>query len=243
MAKLGVAVYGVVSYLIFLATFVYVIGFVIDFGVAKSVNDGPAMAWPLALLINLGLLGLFALQHTVMARPGFKQMWSKVMPQAGERSTFVLASSIALILLCLFWVPLQGMLWSVSEPWLRTALWVGCAVGWGLALVSTFLIDHFSLFGLRQIWNHLRSNPEQTTIEFRTPFLYRWMRHPMMTGFFIAFWVMPDMSLNQALLAAGFSIYIVLGTMHEERGLIREFGDQYRAYINSTPRFFPGLKF
>lgn len=241
MSRLSVVVYGVVSYLIFLVTFLYLVGFIADISVPKSINDGPALAWPLALLINLGLIGIFALQHTIMARSAFKTTFARVLPDAAERSTYVLASSIALILLFIFWVPMPGIIWSASADGLRALLWGGFLLGWGLVLISTFIIDHFGLFGLRQVWDHWRGT-QSPAMPFKTPFLYRWVRHPMMTGFFIALWVMPDMTTSHALLAAGLSFYTVLGTIHEERGLVRAFGDQYREYAARTPRFFPSIK-
>lgn len=239
MSRLAIAGYGLACYTIFVATLAYFIGFMTDIAVPKSVDDGIDMPWPMAMALDLSLIGLFAVQHTIMVRPGFKRILDSVLPRACERTTFVLASSIVLMLLCILWAPLPGTLWEATAPWLRGFLWTVCGFGWGLALVSTFQFDHFGLFGLRQVWNHLRGQPPVAPAEFSIPYLYQWVRHPMMTGFLIAFWVMPDMSASQALLAAGLTLYIVLGTGHEERGLMREFGDNYRNYIATTPRFFP----
>lgn len=241
MSRAAVAIYGLVCYAIFLSAVAYLMGFATTLAVPKSVDDGLVRPWPIALGINGLLIALFAVQHTVMVRPGFKRVFERWLPRACERSTFVLASSLVLLLLCLLWSPLPGTLWSFDHPWLRGLLWAGCGFGWGLALLSTFQFDHFGLFGLRQAWEYPRGSQETSASQFAVPWLYRWVRHPMMTGFLIALWVMPDMSTNQALLAGGFSLYIWLGTLHEERGLIREFGDSYRQYAASTPRFFPRI--
>lgn len=241
MIRYAVASYGLVCYLIFAASVTYLIGFATDWMVPKSVNDGVSRPWPLALGIDLLLIALFAIQHSVMVRPGFKRALGRLLPRACERATFVLASSLVLVLLYLLWSPLPGTLWSVDHPWLRSLLWAGCALGWGLALISTFQFDHFSLFGLRQVWNVWRGSPMAVSPTFGVPPLYQWVRHPMMTGFLIAFWVMPEMSTSQAVLAVGFTLYIIVGTVHEERGLHREFGEHYREYAARTPRFFPRL--
>lgn len=241
MKKTGLVVFGLSNYALFGLTVVYLIGFLAKIGVPKDVNDGAMLAWPLAVLLNLGLIALFALQHTVMARQSFKTAVAKIIPEAGERSLYVLASSVVLIVVMAFWAPVPGVVWSASADWLRGLLWAGFLLGWGLVLLSTFLIDHFGLFGLRQVWDEWRGE-KSPDIPFTTPSLYKWVRHPMMTGFLIALWVTPDMSLSHLLFAAGFSVYIWGGTKHEERGLIALFGDQYVEYARRTPRFFPGPK-
>ncbi|MEN8819809.1 MAG: NnrU family protein [Abyssibacter sp.] len=241
MSRIAVVGYGLACYAIFIVAVAYLMGFATGWLVPKSVNDGLSRPWAMALAVDLLLIALFAVQHTIMVQPRFKRFMHRLLPAACERATFVLASSLVLILIFLLWSPLPGTLWSIEQPWLRRLMWAGCAFGWCLALISTFQFDHFSLFGLRQVWGHLRGRPASDDSPFMVPWLYQWVRHPMMTGFLIAFWVMPDMSTSQAVLAAGFTVYIGLGTQHEERGLYREFGDSYRAYAARTPRFFPRI--
>lgn len=238
MSRTLIAVYGVVSYLVFLGTFLYLIGFIAGMGVPKGVDDGPLVAWPLALAVNLGLIALFGVQHSVMARPGFKRVWTRVVPPAAERSTYVLLSSVALIILYLAWLPMPATVWSVETPWLRGLLWALFGLGWVVALVSTFLIDHFDLFGLRQVWHHWRGT-ECPPHPFKTPALYRRVRHPLMTGFLMVFWLVPDMTVGHLLFSAGMTAYIVVGTLYEERDLVAAFGERYRRYSASVPRFIP----
>lgn len=241
MAKPLIAVYGVLSYLVFFGTFVYLIGFLAGLGVPKGVDGGPAVAWPAALAVDLALVALFGCQHSVMARAGFKRLWTRFVPEPAERSSYVLASSLVLIVLYRLWLPLPATLWSVDTVWLRGLLWAGYLFGWGLLFVSTFLIDHFELFGLRQVWNHWRG-VQGRPIGFKTPGPYKWVRHPMMTGFLLAFWSVPEMSAGHALFSAGMSAYIVIGTACEERDLIAAFGQRYRNYAAQVPRFSPSVK-
>lgn len=238
MSRLLIAIYGVLCYLLFFATFVYFIGFVAGIGVPKGVDDGTVIAWPPALAVDLGLIALFGIQHSVMARAGFKRVWTRVVPEPAERSTYVLLSNLALILLYWLWQPLPGVVWSADAAWLRGLLWAGFFAGWGILFVSTWMIDHFGLFGLRQVWNNWRGSHPQAP-DFQTPGLYKWVRHPMMTGFFLGLWCAPDMSAGHLLFAAGMSAYIVVGTVYEERGLVQAFGQRYRAYAARVPRFFP----
>lgn len=240
MQRLAVAAYGALCYLIFFATFLYLIAFLAGIGVPKGIDDGAAVAWPLAVIVDIALIALFGIQHSVMARPGFKRVWTRVVAPAAERSTYVLASSLALIVLFLCWLPLPATVWSVEMAWLRGLLWALFLAGWTLLFLSTWAIDHFSLFGLRQVWDHWRGEDAPASA-FQTRGFYKWVRHPLMTGFLLAFWFVPDMSVGHLLFAAGMSAYIVVGTLYEERDLIANFGQQYRDYSARVPRFIPGL--
>ena len=230
--------YGSLSYLIFLGTFLYAVCFVRNFGVARTL-DGPA-AGPLwvSLAVDAGLLALFAAQHSVMARKWFKDWWTRFVPRPLERSTYVLCSSLALILLFWQWRPLGGVVWSVEEPAGRLALRGLFAFGWGLVLVSTFLINHFDLFGLRQVWLYLRGRP-YTTLRFATPWLYRVVRHPLYVGWFFAFWMTPTMTLAHLLFSVATTAYILLAIQFEERDLVREHGETYEQYRRSVPMLVP----
>jgi len=233
-------VYGAVSYLIFFATFVYAIGFVGDLWVPKTIDGVPQVPLVKALLINAGLLGLFAVQHSVMARPGFKRLWTRVVPQAIERSTYVLASSLALIILFWCWEPLGGVVWNVTDPLGKAVLYAGFAFGWGLVLVTTFLINHFDLFGLRQVWLRFR-NRAYTSLNFVTPGPYRIVRHPMYVGWFFAFWATPTMTVTHLVFALATSAYILIAIRFEERDLAREL-PEYRNYRERVPMLIPKLK-
>ncbi len=240
MKRILTLLYGAICYLLFLGTFVYAIGFVSNLVVPKSIDSG--MSGPLmpALLVNLGLLGLFGLQHSAMARPGFKKWWTKFVPVAIERSTYVLFSSLALILLFWQWRPMQEVVWYIEGGTVRALIWSVCAVGWGLVLVSTFMISHAHLFGVSQV-NDYFHNRQPTDPGFQTPGLYRQVRHPIMTGFLIAFWATPEMSAGHLVFALVTTVYIVAALQLEERDLINFFGDRYRAYRENVPMFFPRI--
>jgi len=240
LKRLSVFLYGVLCYVVFFATFLYAIGFVCNSYVPRSL-DGPPVA-PLAssLLVDLGLLLLFALQHSVMARPAFKRGWTRLIPEAAERSTYVIASSIALILLFAFWQPLGGVVWSVTQPTAVIVLYSLCAFGWLLVLVSTFLLNHFDLFGLRQVWLHLRGAP-YTHLTFSTPGPYRLVRHPLYVGWLFAFWATPDMTLTHFVFALATSGYILAAIQLEERDLVRHLGSQYSDYRKRVPMLIPGI--
>jgi methanethiol S-methyltransferase len=232
--------YGVVVYVIFLGTFLYAIGFVGNIGVPRML-DGPATGTPVeSLLIDLALLALFAVQHSVMARKGFKAWWTKIVSPAVERSTYVLAASLVLGGLCWHWKPIEGVVWSVQDPWAVTAIQAVFWSGWGVLLLATFLINHFELFGLRQVYAQLtgRGIPHQ---EFRTPFLYKHVRHPIYLGFVLSFWATPEMSLGHLLFAAGATGYILVGIWFEERDLVAHFGDRYRAYRKQVGMLLPRI--
>jgi len=238
LKRIAFFVYGVLCYALFLATFLYAVGFIGGFGVPATL-DGPA-ARPLgvSLAIDLGLLALFAVQHSVMARRGFKERWTRIVPKPIERSTYVLFSSLALMLLFWQWRPLGGVVWSVSDPLGRTVFWSLFAFGWALLLVSTFLINHFDLFGLRQVWLALRGK-EYTALAFRTPGPYRLIRHPLYAGWLFAFWMTPAMTLAHLVFAVMTTAYILIAIQLEERDLVHFHGDAYEQYRREVPMLVP----
>ncbi len=231
--------YGVISYIIFFATFVYAIGFVGNLWVPKTIDGTPQLPLFDAFFINASLLAVFAIQHSVMARPGFKRIWTRIIPQAMERSTYVLASSLALILLFRFWEPMGGVIWTVTDPVGKALLYTGFAFGWALVLVVTFLISHFDLFGLRQVWLRFRNTP-YTGLGFVTPGPYKLVRHPMYIGWFFAFWCTPTMTVTHFVFALAMTAYILVAIQFEEHDLAREL-PQYRAYKKQVPMLIPRL--
>jgi protein-S-isoprenylcysteine O-methyltransferase Ste14 len=231
--------YGVLSYFVFFATFLYLIAFVGDCpAIPYAVDRGPAASLPLAIGIDLALIALFGVQHSVMARAWFKAGWTKAVPAPVERSTYVLLASLCLILLFVFWRPIPMVVWSVSNPILAYVLWGVFALGWGIVLLSTFLINHFELFGLRQVWSHAGGH-EIPAPEFRTPFFYRWVRHPLYSGFVLAFWATPVMTAGHLLLAVGMTVYILIAIGHEERDLVGLFGARYEEYRGRAGKLIP----
>ena len=233
-----VFVYGLVSYVLFLGTYLYAIGFVGNFLVPRSIDSAADGNFAVSFIVDLALLLGFALQHSVMARPAFKRWWTRLIPEAAERSTYVLASSLALIALFAYWRPLGGVVWSVEAPVAVAVLYLLCAAGWLLVLVSTFLINHFDLFGLRQIWMYLRGVPYQA-IGFRTPGPYRLVRHPLYVGWLLAFWATPTMSVAHLLFAIATTGYILFAIRLEERDLIASLGNAYREYRQRVPMLIP----
>ena len=231
-------VYGLAAYLVFLVTFLYAIGFVGGFVVPRRL-DGPLEAsWPKAIAIDVLLLTVFAVQHSVMARRWFKERWTQIVPWAIERSTYVLCASLALLLLFWQWQPIGVQIWSIESPAARAAIWTLFAAGWATVLIVTFLINHFDLFGVRQVWLPLTGQPYRP-VEFRTPLPYRYVRHPLYLGFLLAFWMTPTMTLAHLLFALVTTAYIVLAIQFEERDLLHEHGNDYQEYRQAVPMLLP----
>jgi protein-S-isoprenylcysteine O-methyltransferase Ste14 len=237
MSRIVAFVYGVVAYAIFFATFLYAAGFVGNLVVPKSLDSAPVGPLGTSLLINLGLLALFAVQHSVMARPGFKRMWTRIVPEPVERSTYVLTSSLALILLFWQWRPLGGVVWDIQNPLIRGLIHAEFAFGWLLVLVTTVLINHFDLFGLRQVWLKLRGLPYQP-LRFTTPGPYRVVRHPLYVGWLFAFWATPTMTVTHLLFAVATTAYILIAIKFEERDLVAAH-PEYASYRRRVPMLIP----
>jgi protein-S-isoprenylcysteine O-methyltransferase Ste14 len=238
MTRTAVFVYGSVCYLLFLGTFLYAIGFVANWIVPKSIDTGEVGPRGAAILVNVLLLGLFAVQHTIMARPAFKAWWTRIIPAAAERSTFVLASCACLCLMFWQWRPMPEIIWDPQYPVVRGVLYGLCALGFGIVLYSTMLIDHFDLFGLRQVVLHVRKK-DYTHPPFMERSLYRLIRHPLMLGFIIAFWATPTMTAGHLLFAIVTTGYMLFGIQVEERDLVRFLGDDYNQYRKRTPMLLP----
>jgi protein-S-isoprenylcysteine O-methyltransferase Ste14 len=238
MAAIASFLYGLIAYLLFLGTILYGIVFVGNLPAPKTIDSGDAGALAPALIIDLLLLGIFAIQHSVMARPGFKQWWTRLVPQAVERTTYVLLASLALVLLYWQWRPIQQPVWSLSNPAGIVVAQTICLCGWALVFVSTCLINHFELFGLRQVYARLRGRTLPPPV-FKTPFLYKRVRHPIYLGFLLAFWATPYMTAGHLLFAVGTTGYILIGIYFEERDLIGLFGDQYRRYRGQVSMLIP----
>ncbi len=238
MKRILTFLYGAASYAVFLATFLYAIGFIGNFGVPKSMDSPAAGPWQTAFVIDLGLLLLFALQHSIMARPAFKRLLTQVVPASMERSTYVLASSLALLYLFWQWRPLGGTVWNVQSELGIGLLAAGCAFGWALVLLATVVINHFDLFGLRQVWLHLLGKP-QSDLKFTTPLLYRVVRHPLYVGWIVVFWSTPAMTVTHLFFALGTTAYIFVAIQFEERDLIAKH-PEYAEYRRQVPMIVPG---
>lgn len=237
MSRVIVFAYGLMAYAVFFVTYLYAAGFVGNLVVPKSLDSAPTAPLATALLVNLGLLGLFAVQHSVMARPWFKRALTRVVPPAAERSTYVLASSLALILLFWQWSPLGGIVWDIQHPAARGVMYGAFAFGWLLVLVTTFLINHFDLFGLRQVWFHLRGRPYRN-LRFVTPGPYRLVRHPLYAGWLFAFWAAPTMTVTHLLFAVATTAYILIAIRLEERDLVAAH-PEYADYRTRVPMLIP----
>jgi len=238
LTRIATFIYGFSCYVIFFGTFLYAAGFIGNLVVPKSIDSGPVGPFGESLLIDAGLLALFAFQHSLMARPWFKRAWTRFVPEPAERSTYVLFSSLALILLFWQWRPVGGVVWTIEDPTLRMAIYGLWAKGWLLVLISTFLLNHFDLFGLRQVYLFLRGR-KYTQLAFNTPAIYRHVRHPLYLGWLFAFWATPTMRVPHLVFSIATTLYIFIAIQLEERDLIRVFGDEYRRYQERVPMILP----
>ena len=238
LKRIAFFAYGVLCYAIFFATFLYAVGFIGGFAVPTTLDGAPRGPLALGIVIDAALLGLFAVQHSVMARPWFKQRWTRIVPRELERSTYVLLSSLALIRLFWQWRPLGGVFWSARDPLARAILYTLFGFGFALVLVATFLINHFDLFGLRQVWLALRGRP-YTHLRFGTPGPYKLVRHPLYVGWFFAFWATPTMTYAHLLFALATTGYILIAIKFEELDLVREHGASYEEYRRDVPMLVP----
>lgn len=241
MARPAYLTIAVVCYAAFFAAFVYLIGFVAGYpALPTNVDKGLAAPPATAAFIDLALIALFGVQHSVMARPGFKARWTRIVPQPIERSLYCLAAAAVLLLLYAVWHPIGGTVWDVTDPTGRAVLWALFALGWGIVFISTWLISHFELFGLAQVWRHWRGSDEPQ-VKLTTPAFYRVVRHPIYSGFLLAFWATPSMSYGHLLLAAGMTVYVLIAIGHEERDLVGVFGEEYVAYRKRVGMLVPGI--
>lgn len=233
-------VYGVGCYLLFFAVYAYMVGFVGGAFVPKTIDTPSALPSAVAVGVNLFLIGLFAVQHSVMARPGFKQLWTRIVPKPIERSTYVLASCLVTIILMWQWQGIDTIVWHVQIPQARKLMWMLFAAGWLAVPMVTLLLNHFDLFGLRQVWLYLRGK-EYASLPFRVPLIYNHVRHPLYLGWALAFWAIPTMTVGHLLFAGVLTLYMAGAAVIEERDLIAHFGDQYREYRRRVPMFVPGF--
>jgi len=241
MGGIIAVIYGLISYVLFFGTFLYAIGFIGNILVPKSIDTGAGGALLPSLLINAGLLTVFALQHSVMARPAFKKIWTKVVPKSVERSTYVLFASAALILVYWQWQPILATIWNLENTPAEVILYGLFFIGWGIVLTGTFMISHTHLFGLKQVSQRL-ANKKLTNPKFQVRGYYKVIRHPLMAGFIIAFWATPHMTVGHLLFAAASTGYILIALQFEEHDLIAYFGDRYRMYKEHVPMFIPRTK-
>jgi protein-S-isoprenylcysteine O-methyltransferase Ste14 len=240
LKRIIVFVYGVASYGVFFATFLYAFGFVGNILVPKSMDSHARATFLPALGVDLLVLGLFAVQHSVMARPWFKRAWTKIVPEPAERSTYVLFSSLALIVLFKYWQPLGGVIWDVNSSAARSLIALVFGLGFGLVLTATFLINHFDLFGLRQVTLYLQGSP-YTRLKFRTPFFYKFVRHPLYLGFLLSFWATPTMTGAHLLFSVGTTAYILIAIQLEEKDLLDSLGKDYAEYRERVPMLLPTM--
>jgi protein-S-isoprenylcysteine O-methyltransferase Ste14 len=241
MGRFIAFLYGIVAYAVFLISFLNAVGFVENLIVPKTIDSGSAGPIVEAATINVALMSLFAIQHSVMARPQFKAWWTRFVPASVERTTYVLLSSLVLLLLCWQWRPMPSIIWQVENPQVAAAITGLSFVGWLLALTSTFLINHFELFGLHQVTNNLAGRP-MPAARFRVPLYYKFVRHPLYLGFIIAFWAAPTMTAGHLLFSVVTTSYIVVGALLEEQDLLALFGDEYRRYREQVSMLVPWRK-
>ncbi len=240
MARFIILVYSAVCYAIFFVTFLYLAGFLSNLFVPKSIDTGATAPFALALIVNLVLIAMFGVQHSVMARPAFKRVLTRIVPVAAERSTYVLLSSLILILLYSLWLPMNGVIWEANAIWAQTALWAVFGGGFLLVLLSTFVIDHFDLFGLRQAYLNFVSRPYEDPV-FRVTFFYKFVRHPLYVGWIMAFWGTPRMTMGHLLFALGMTAYILVAIRYEERDLETFLGEDYKRYREKVPMLVPRM--
>ena len=234
--------FAIIAYAIFFATFLYLIAFVGDLDFApRTVDVGPDSPVGIAVAVDVALIALFGLQHSVMSRQGFKRWWTRVVPWAVERSVYVLMASLALIILMTLWRPIDTIVWNVGDPLVSDLIWVVFWLGWGMVLLSTFLLNHFELFGLQQAWFHVRGRPWEKPV-FRQPLFYRWIRHPLYLGFFMAFWAAPEMTAGHLLLAGGMSVFMLIAIQYEEKDLVALFGRDYEDYRQRAGMLLPRFR-
>jgi protein-S-isoprenylcysteine O-methyltransferase Ste14 len=240
MTRAMYLVFGVLAYVLFFATFLYLVAFVGDLPLVSYTVDrgGDVGSWPIAIAVDLILVALFGLQHSVMARPAFKRRWTRIVPEPIERSIFVVSASLMLILMFVLWRPIPAPVWTITNGVAADAIWALFGLGWLIVLLSTFLINHFELFGLSQVWGHARGKPAAEAM-FRTPLLYKVVRHPLYSGFILAFFASPIMSAGHLLLATAMLGYIVIAIGHEERDLVAMFGDRYVEYRGRVGMLVP----
>jgi protein-S-isoprenylcysteine O-methyltransferase Ste14 len=241
MKKFLFLLYGIIAYLIFFVTFCYAVGFVSTLLVPKHIDSAPQSPLSYALLVNAGMLTLFALQHSVMARPAFKRWWTKFVPEPIERSTYILLASLCLILLFWYWEPIGGVVWQVESESLQILLKSLCLFGFSIVLIVTFMINHFDLFGLRQVW-YYATGKKYEPLSFKTPFFYKYVRHPLYLGFLIAFWSTPLMTFAHLFFALMTTGYVLTAIQFEENDLVKQFGLRYKEYRNSVPMLIPFTK-
>lgn len=241
MSKYPQFAFGIAAYGVFLGVFLYLIAFVGDFAVPRSIDTGPAVAPIVALAVNIGLIALFGLQHSLMARPRFKAWLGRAVPKPLERSLYVMATNLILILLFLLWRPIPDVIWSAESDWARILLWAGFGAGWAIVFVSTWLLNHFELFGLQQHWLNVRGR-EAAAPSLREPLFYKWVRHPLYSGFILAFWSIPTMTAGHMLLALGLTVYILIAIRYEERDLVGMFGSDYEEYRGRVGMLTPRLR-